>query len=334
MTDRIDPATLTDPRDQAACWHARLQSDDVTDQERAAFERWRQSDPENARRYQRVLDIWAIADALPKSQVGKLGRDRPSWAERKRPWFRRPAWGYGLGLACCAVLLFLMTDPAGWRETPNYQAEFRTAHGERRQVVLPDDSMLVFNTDTVATVRFFKNRRSVQLAQGEAFFQVKGMQGTPFIVDVDTGTVRVTGTEFNVRRAHDDVFGVGVLQGSVEVETGPWWRRTTVALGPGNAARSTAAGDISVQGDVDVGSVVAWREGKVVFRGTPLAQAIQEVNRYAQQRLTIADASTGRLRVSGVFSIDDPASFVDSLPQIVPVVVRERSAGVIEILPR
>lgn len=331
MTDRIDPATLTDPRDLAAYWHTRLQSGDVTEQERMAFERWR-SDPDNARQYQRVLDIWALADALPKSQVSKLGRARPVGTWRGRFGFGRPAWGYGLAVACSMALVLLIADPAGWWEAPSYEAEFKTAHGERRQVVLPDDSMLTLNTDTVASVRFFKSKRSVLLAKGEAFFQVEE-DGTPFTVDVDSGIVRVTGTRFNVRRMHDHAFGVGVLDGSVEVDTGPWWRRTTVALRPGHAARSTTAGDIKVQSDVDMDRALAWREGKVVFRGTPLADAIQEVNRYAQKRLTLADASTGRLRVSGVFSIDDPASFVDALPQIVPVAMRERSDA-IEILPR
>ncbi|MGG4603131.1 FecR/PupR family sigma factor regulator, partial [Alcaligenaceae bacterium Me47] len=44
MTDRIDPATLTDPRDQAAYWYERMQSDDVTAVERLAFEQWRLAD--------------------------------------------------------------------------------------------------------------------------------------------------------------------------------------------------------------------------------------------------------------------------------------------------
>src|SRR5690606_16348135 len=218
MTDRIDPATLTDPRDQAAYWYERMQSDDVTATERLAFEQWQLADSDNEQRYQQVQFIWSMAAALPKSEVQKLGRAQGP-AVNRRP-SSRAFWSYGLGVACVAVLTVAVVDPMHWRAVPEYQAQFATAHGERREIVLPDDSTLLLNTDTSLTVALYGHQRTVRLEQGEVFFQVDGTQGTPFVVEMEGGAVRVTGTQFNVRRI-DQAFSVDVLQGSVQVSTGP-----------------------------------------------------------------------------------------------------------------
>ncbi|MDT8466211.1 FecR family protein [Alcaligenes nematophilus] len=332
MTDRIDPATLTDPRDQAAYWYERMQSDDVTATERLAFEQWQLADSDNEQRYQQVQFIWSMAAALPKSEVQKLGRAQGP-AVNRRP-SSRAFWSYGLGVACVAVLTVAVVDPMHWRAVPEYQAQFATAHGERREIVLPDDSTLLLNTDTSLTVALYGHQRTVRLEQGEVFFQVDGTQGTPFVVEMESGAVRVTGTQFNVRRI-DQAFSVDVLQGSVQVSTGPWWRRQLAMLRPGDVARVTKPDHLRSGKGTDVENSVAWREGKVVFRGTSLADAVQELNRYSAERLVVSDPQIAGLRVSGVFNIDDPASFLAALPHIVPVHVQPRPDGTaVDILAR
>ena len=332
MTERIDPATLTDPRDQAAYWYERLRSDDVTDAERSAFEQWRQAEPGNDQQYEQVQHIWRMAAALPKRDVQKLVAGQGT--DRLRRPSRRAAWSYGVGLACVAALTFVVLDPIHWRAVSEYQAQFATAHGERREVVLPDNSTLLLNTDTAVSVALYGHQRTVRLEHGEVFFHVDGTQGTPFVVEMGGAAVRVTGTQFNVRRT-DEALSVDVLQGSVAVSAGPWWRRQTALLRSGDVARVTQPDHLTSGPGTDVENSVAWREGKVVFRGTPLANAIQELNRYSAQHMVVRDAQIGGLRVSGVFNIDDPASFLAALPHIVPVRVQPRADGTaVDILAR
>ena len=331
MTAPIDPNTLTDRRDQAACWYERLRSADVTEAERAGFERWR-SDPRNAEAWRRVLRVWTIAAALPAGEVRKLG-EATAQPPRKAVRPRRRALGFGLELTACSVVVFcIAADPMGWRETPAYQAQFTTAHGERQQAILPDGSMLTLNTATSVTARFYGDRRTVELAQGETLFQVNGAQGTPFIVDTAAGSVKVTGTRFNVR-SHSGVFSVGVLEGSVEVTTGPWWNRKTTKLRPGGLTHISAAGELLVQ-PTGAEHTVAWLEDRIVFRGITLAEALDEINRYTDKPLAVADAKAGQLRLSGVFRTDDLQAFLAALPRIVPVSVRTQGQGTAKIVAR
>ena len=332
MTDRVDPVMETDLCEQAAYWYERMCSDDVSYADRAAFEQWCQADPKNEERYQHVQHIWSMAAALPKSEVKKLGAT-PQNEVVRRP-ARRAFWSYGLGMVCAAAVTFAIVDPMQWRATPEYQAQFATAHGERTEVTLPDGSTLLLNTDTTVSVQLYANQRTVRLAQGEVFFHVDGKQGTPFVVELESGNVRVTGTQFNVRSS-EQAFSVDVLQGSVEVSAGPWWSRQTALLRSNDIARVSSTGELTSGKGADVESAVAWREGKVVFRGTPLVKAIKELNRYSNQRMQVRDARIGELRVSGVFNIDDPESFLAALPHFAPVTVQPRSGGsVIDILAR
>ncbi|MGB6102989.1 MAG: FecR family protein [Pusillimonas sp.] len=326
MTERIEPSMLRDRRDLAAYWFARLESEDVTVQERMSFETWLNADSKNAEAFHFVEDIWRAAEAIPASKLRNLGQvSRPALASR-----RRFAWG--LGLACSGVLAFAVADPAKWLASPNYRAEFSTAPGERRQVGLPDGSIALLNTATTLRVSFYQRERLVELLQGEALFTVDGSQGEPFIVDAGAGTVRVTGTQFHVRR-ESDAFSVGVLEGMVEVESGRWWNKKTVRLMAGQSAAASTASELDAGHRVDVEAATAWREGKVVFRGTPLELAINEVNRYLKQPVLIGAPDIGKLRISGVFSVDEPAALLAALPSIIPVRVRVRPDGRQEILP-
>ena len=47
---------------------------------------------------------------------------------------------------------------------------------------------------------------------------------------------------------------------------------------------------------------MAWSRGRLIFRSTPLAEAVREVNRYATDpKLRLADTAMGEMPVSGNF---------------------------------
>ncbi|WP_454691403.1 FecR family protein [Achromobacter aloeverae] len=349
MTEPVHPDKLTDPRDAAAYWFARVRSDSMSDMERRRFEAWRRADPLHEREYRRAEGIWNAARLIPADRLRAMmeetpasdpaaGSAIPSAAKRSG----QPRLGaarqsappalvprrrlmLGLGTACCAAIAAGVALPR-WLETPGYDRAYGTGHGERRQVALPDDSVMELNTDTALTVRMYDDRRVVELSTGEAAFTVSHNAARPFYVQAGATTVRVTGTRFAVRRDGGAV-QVAVESGSVEVANGPWWHRDKAALRGGQSVRSRPEGGLAAVEQPDVASLLAWRQGRVIFRDTRLASAVAEINRYAPAPIQLADASLADIRIAGAFSVDDTEAFLDLLPGIAPVRVRHLDDG-------
>ena len=69
----------------------------------------------------------------------------------------------------------------------------------------------------------------------------------------------------------------------------------------------------------DAGQLLGWRDGWLVFRDTPLQDAVAEFNRYNTRKLRIADAEAGALRIGGSFRWDNEETFVRLLEAGFPV---------------
>src|SRR3546814_8640040 len=102
----------------------------------------------------------------------------------------------GAGMKTIAVLG--MTLPAAWlayRYVPG-TADYRTAVGERRRIVLADGSQVHLNTSTDMDVRYSERARVLQLQRGEIYIQTApdahGL-ARPFLVETAQGRLRALG---------------------------------------------------------------------------------------------------------------------------------------------
>lgn len=67
---------------------------------------------------------------------------------------------------------------------------------------------------------------------------------------------------------------------------------------------------------VQIENVLAWRQGKIVFRNAPLAQVVAEMNRYLARPIRLDVPSLRDYRVAGVFNIDEPEAILAALPAV------------------
>lgn len=220
-----------------------------------------------------------------------------------------------LALVCTAVTLLLLRAPV-------HTERLATQVGEVRAVVLPDGSQLTLGGRTEIEVRFARGSRRVELLEGEVFFKVAHDAQRPFFVSAGTSTVRVVGTEFDVRRGSAQV-SIGVQQGVVEVATQP----------PGAAQLSkvlTAGQGVSADlrdgglRDLDAGQVAAtssWRTGRRVYVDTALREIVADMNRYSSVPVLIAEPRIGELRLSTSFYATRPLQVLGSLEIALPVLV-------------
>jgi len=310
-----------DPREAAAYWFARVHSGNFTRVEREHFMQWRNACPRNEQEYRALDEIWEATRLLPEDDLREL-LHAPSSADQRRTTRRR--WLIGAGSVCTAAIAggVLYGQLA---QAPDYVARYATAHGEQHRHTLPDGSSIEMNVATELVVRYGARRRTVELVSGEATFVVASNPDLPFIVDTGRVDVRVTGTVFNVRREHERV-SVAVQEGSVAVSTGPWWRSDKLMLTAGMLTHSRPGLPLAAD-RTDVAALTAWRQGKVVFRDQPLADVVREMNRYLSSPIRLTDGRLKRLRMAGVFSIQDADGFLQALQTQLPVVLIERPDG-------
>lgn len=318
--DRLNPSTDDAITDAAAQWCMRLHADDCTVDEREAFARWLAADPRHADEYQAMLDIWQTADLLPRSATVIDFNPPARQVVKPRSW--RPL----ASAAAIALLALPLAGWVGWEQgwLPDHYQHF-TATDQTQTVELSDGSTVELNLNTELTYLNYKDQRQVTLKRGEAFFKVQHDSLHPFIVRAGHGQTRVTGTQFNVWKYQDQV-KVTLVEGSVLVSSDD--RSGGYRLGPGMQA-TYHTGDFEpqlAQSD-DYGNSLAWRSGKLVLDNLSLDQALPVINRYLDAPLLLADASTGRIRISGIYNTREVGRLVDNLPKVLPVYLTRSKDG-------
>lgn len=317
----MNTASTPSPRseEQAALWAARLDGSTLTSDDRNALDAWLAADPS----HRALLTSYCQFSADLEQQLPLLAGIRDEVAEaqtaakttRSLPWLSRPLWA-GAALLAVAVLAAVFLWPGdGSVELRN----IATAAAQRQNLTLPDGSRVELNAQTALAVDFTAAARRVRLAGGEAFFQVSRDPARPFYVETPAGSVRVTGTQFNVRSESPGALEVTVLEGSVQVQPG------------GAAVRDLTHGDrlwreadtvtVTSLSDGKLRDALAWRQGRIVFEGTPLRDALARFARYHGKTITASDAAAAK-RVGGSHSLDDLNGFLTSIEAFLPVRVQ------------
>ncbi|WP_053213548.1 FecR family protein [Pseudomonas sp. Q12-87] len=326
MDSRECPCGQDRVRDEAAQWFVRLQAPAMGVEERQRFEAWLDEHANHRDEIQLLQGIWSATDLLPKERLQALC-EPPAKRPQRRPLLR---YAVAAGLLAVVVGLGLFS---GLSSSTDYSGEYATAFGERRHIALPDGSVIDLNSRSRVRVRFAHYQRRVELAEGEALFNVEHDASRPFTVDAGNGQVTVTGTRFDVRRDPDKT-RIAVAQGSVKVQGRAARQAQSVSLTAGLGTQIDARGKVATPYAVNTEALTAWRNGKLVFNDAPLKDVAEEVSRYRAQPLRVANTAVGNLRLTSVFRVDDPEALLKALPNILPVAVRTLDDGSQEIIAR
>jgi len=224
---------------------------------------------------------------------------------------------------------------------PNYAA----GTGEQRTVHLTDGSTVVLNSRSRIRVLYSERERDVELVEGQALFSVAKDHVRPFVVQSAGTRVRAVGTQFDVYRKATGT-QVTVVEGRVAVfapapgNVGvegeiPFSSTEALSSHEDRLPAPFTAGDsvgeaspvlVSTGEQVtvtnqevpeprpaDLRAATAWTQRKLVFDMTPLAEVVQEFNRYNTRKLVVSDAALVEFHVTGIFSSADPTSLLQFL---------------------
>jgi transmembrane sensor len=311
---------------QARAWIVRLTSGSATQADADACAAWR-ANPDHEAAFRVAARLWQQTGPALRTSVSAPDMQtlpRPT----RRQVLRRAAWGAGAAsLAAGGGAIALR-----W---PELSATYRTGTGEVRSVRLPDGTRLDLDAQTALDLETIGQRHVVSLHAGALVVTApESVSVTIWAGDTRTSTRPAQTAELAVTcRPADDVAGwfghadVGIACLSGEADFQSRASVTPMRLRAGYGVE-TGHGAGTVHG-IDTATAAAWRRGLLVFRDTPLAAVVSDLNRYRSGRIMLASAAATSRRVTGVFYLDRPDEALASIGTALGLIEYRLGAGLV-----
>lgn len=295
------PDSLTRPADplmqEALNWILRLTSGAATHADAQAFARWRAQGPAHEAAFREAAAFRKAVRAMdlphPSANVVAL---RP----KDRNVNRRYVLAGGAVAASAAGALLVNPPFDLWPRAEELMAGHRTGAGERRRISLSEGASIELNARSALSVT--DTGAGVNLVEGEAFLSLP-QTSTPFRVRLRGERFTTLGGDFNLRTSAREscltCLSGSINAGALSLKTGEQYMRA-----PNASARIA---------EVETARVAGWREGRLIFRNTPLAEALEDINRYRSGRIILADGTLANRPVNGVFHTDQVENAVKQL---------------------
>ena len=339
----------------AATWAVRCRGELDADS-RAALNAWLAADPRHAPALEALSATLQGVQRMPAHEAARLRAGLPrrlttsASAHAAKPSVWLSCWRPFVPHAAAAAMVLFIGSAGwfGWWVQPTFDQAYASQRGQQLAITLPDDqtagSTVQLDSATQLQARLFRDRREVQLHDGQAMFTVHSDKMRPFQVLAGGLRITVTGTRFSVRHTAAGMDAgrtiVAVEEGRVRVEhAGGAASGTPVAveLTAGQVLASAdsadAAAGLGTVSRIDPAAVAQWRSGRISFNQTTLDQALAEFERYGPTGLVVHDPVVAAMPVGGSYGLRQSRQFAEFLPQLLPVRLVQRN-GVTEIVAR
>ncbi|MGN7721992.1 FecR family protein [Chitinophaga sp. 22620] len=221
------------------------------------------------------IDFSDMPDAAGQPATPQEVRFQQIMQSIPRKPVRKTAWHRLAGAAAAALVVAgvgLMLRQDRKPPSPTPMLTLQTGNGELKEILLPDHSRIFLNARSAIRypASFSGGTRTVQLLQGQAYFDV-AKQETPFIVESSEGMQTIVlGTTFTVMT--DSVAGhlqVAVKTGKVRVDR---QQKAIATLLPGDGVFYDIANARTRTMHTDPGNIGEWTGGEVRLSGASFAE--------------------------------------------------------------
>ncbi|MDR0280268.1 MAG: DUF4880 domain-containing protein [Paucimonas sp.] len=319
-----DPELASAPslRDQAQAWLVRLTSGSATQGDANAFRRWCALSPEHVRAFVEARQMWQLLGQAASLQDGETRALPADVLARGRP--RVLARRAFLGGALAAGVGALMLSSGRMTFSGGAAGDYRTEVGEQRQVRLDASTVIEMNTATRLNVHHERADSLIELLGGEAEIDTRrAAAGELLRVAAGNGCVVVREAQFNMRMIEGRT-SVACLSGQLEIDH--LGRRFSLASGQRMSYDETSDG--APEG-FDRSETSAWRQGMLVFNDAPMAQVVEEINRYRPGLILLVDDALARRVVQARFSVAQLSDVAALIRNTFGVRVRQLPGGVV-----
>jgi len=329
--------------EQASLWVARLDRG-LNAGEQSEFVEWLQSNDSHRQCFFEMARLWDRMDLLqelativplqvkPRGEAPMHGQGsgEPSVANAKprRKWLLPKTIAASFVALACMLGTYLYLQPESSPPEQVLAQRYYTELGEQSTVQLSDGSELRLNTQSSVSVVFSAQSRIIHLEYGEMGIDVAHNHLRPLLVKVNNSFVRAVGTAFNLQTVGEDYSELIVTEGEVvvghidQLSAGMKVGEKNVKV-QFEALRSGQAGDVHdgmlarsrELSQADIKRSLSWREGRLIFTGETLREAVDEISRYSAVEFVIQDPVLENLQVAGVFKTGDVEGLILNLAQ-------------------
>lgn len=313
-----DPSTAM-LQEQARAWAIKLKTGQPTTVDVAAFHAWRNCSDRHAWAWGETCKDWAALGESARLFEARYPQKiaRPSRAPSRRRMFLGAA---ASAFGATAVVAVIRPPLNLWPSWSEMGADYRTAKGEQRELRVTDRVLVSLNTQTSIGVATANGVPRISLIAGEAAINARA---APCEVQTPYGRLIMADGEVEVRQLSDGQLRVRCNRGSVELH---------------HAVRNVSLGaQAQIQYDADsLGSTVTrvqpaatWRQGIVTFDDLPLAEVIEEINRYRPGRVVLMNKSLASRRFSAKFQVHALDDAINLMEQVLGLKVQRLGAVVV-----
>jgi transmembrane sensor len=307
---------------EAIDWVVRLRSGEATTDDLEALKRWRSQGPAQEDAFRRAVELWrgfkTVAEQSSEQPSTVASTDIPPWANRR---VARRAF-LGGAIAASAAGYMSVHPPLGlWPSLHEMSADYRTAKGEQRQVVLGSGVSLTLSTLTSVAVRSTAEEPRIELISGEAAIIAKVPSAKPLVMIAGDGRIVASQANFNAR-CIDDLVSVTCLAGAVIIEHGSQSER----LQSGQQISYSSVG-LAPPTIADPAQTTSWQSGLLIFHDKALSDVVEEINRYRPGRIVITNKNLSRRVVNATFHLNQLDNFFVQAKELFGAKVTQLPAG-------
>ncbi|MGF7139359.1 FecR family protein [Roseimarinus sediminis] len=203
-----------------------------------------------------------------------------------------------------AAAVFLVILYIGMFNTGKYSTPLVTAVEQVDQLILPDSSLVVLNSNS--NVRYHYNKLTGErnvLLSGEAYFSVK--DGKKFTVDFAGGSIKVDGTAFNVVAYDENYLHFACISGRIKVDL----KRKNFLLREGETLK-VFNGNAPVKELIEPELILKRMQGRYYWNRVPVEELLYFIGKRFAYQLTYSQYQ-GERNFSGKIDLSDLDNALD-----------------------
>jgi transmembrane sensor len=200
-----------------------------------------------------------------------------------------------IGWSVAAAVFVAIVSISAWQYYAAH-ALLKADFGQIAQRNLPDGSEVILNANSSVSYNKWNESSDREVwIKGEAFFHVKKTADhRRFVVHADHFDIIVTGTQFNVVN-RDDKTNVMLTEGSVTIKKDDG---EEIKMKPGDFVELDNSGFVKKEEKKE--NVLAWKERKLYFDNTTMADVANIIREQYGVSVKIADDATAAKTINGI----------------------------------